>query len=61
MKLSVINVTANNLAEIVVDDSIYAIMKGGFLINGGFMMRPVKEITVKTLLSEEIIIVQLSE
>ena len=61
MKLSVINVTANNLAEIVVDDSMYVITKGGFLSKGEYRMRPVKEVTVEDLISEETIIVRLSE
>ena len=61
MKLSVINVNATNLAEVIVDDSVYAITKGGFLSNGEFRMRPVKEVTVEDLLSEETIIVRLSE
>lgn len=61
MKLSVINVTANNLAGIVLDDSMYAITKGGFLSNGEFRMRPVKLFTVEDLLSEETIIVQITE
>lgn len=61
MKLSVINVTANNLAEIVMGDSMYAITKGGLLSKGEYRMRPVKEVTVEDLLSEETFIVRLSE
>lgn len=61
MKLSVIKVTANNLAEIVLDDSTYAITKGRFLSKDEYRMRPVKEVTVEDLLSEETFIVRLSE
>lgn len=61
MKISVINATANNLAEVVTDDSMYAITKGGFLSNGEFRMRPVKEATVEDILSEETIIVRIGE
>lgn len=61
MKISVINATANNLAEVVTDDSMYVITKGGFLSNGEFRMRPVKEATVEDLLSEETIIVRIGE
>lgn len=76
MKLSEIKVNRAILMDIITDDSVYAIVEDRFcrrvsykdyyngrIINGTkkWILMPIGEITIKELLSEETIIVQITE
>lgn len=61
MKLSEIKVNRATLMDIITDDSVYAIVKGRCWHKDKPIMKPIKDVDVEELLSEETIIVQITE
>ena len=61
MKLSEIKVNRAILMDIITDDSVYAIVKDRGWHKDKPIMKPIKDVDVEELLSEETIIVQITE
>lgn len=61
MKLSEIKVNRAILMDVITDDSVYAIVKDKCWHKDKPIMKPIKEVDVEELLSEETIIVQITE
>lgn len=61
MKLSVIKVDRSILMDVITDDEVYAIVKDKCWHKDKPVMKPIKDIDVEELLSEETIIVQITE
>lgn len=61
MKLSVIEVDQSILMSVITDDDVYAIVKDECWHKDKPVMKPIKEIDVGELLSEETIIVRITE
>ena len=61
MKLSVISVNQTNLMDVITDESVYAIVKDSCWNRGEPVMKSIEDVKVEDLLSEETIIVRITE
>ena len=61
MKLSVISVNQTNLMDVITDESVYAIVKERCWNGGEPEMKSIGDVHVEDLLSEETIIVRITE
>ena len=58
MGISVVGINKANLMEVIMDDSVYVIKKKW--CGDGFQMIPVKSADVKDLMSEDVLIVRIT-
>ena len=61
MRLSVISVNQTNLMDVITDESVYAIVKDSCWNRGKPVMKSIEDVRVEDLLSEETIIVRITE
>ena len=60
MNISIIEVTKENMMNIVTDDSVYVI-KRDLLKKDRFVMKPVKGANVEDLMSDKAVIIKIAE
>ena len=60
MKITVIEVTKENMIDIVTDDSVYVI-KDHYIQKGQFMMEHIKKAKVNDLLSDDVLVVRVTK
>lgn len=58
MRISVLGVNKANLMDVITDESVYVICKDYFH-SDSYKMRPIKDVDVKHLLSDEALIVRI--
>jgi hypothetical protein len=59
MSITVIGATKANLMDLVTDESVYVIKKN-WLGKAGYRMTPIKDADVKDLLSDDVLIVKIT-